>query len=495
MSVERSHAATGPKAVASAESAGGKGKVKSGDPVDALAEGGFSAILTSLEPQADTSVDANAVAETETNAVVDAPLTPQDVLQPTVFPPAVPPAVLPDSAVALPPSLPSELAMLLSQAVVVNGDKLSSASAASTAADSSEKLLGGTRSGVQQITNAVRADKAEPAMAKLPPSTLGARVEVAPAGVVNGDKLSSAGAASTAADSSEKLLVGERGVAHQGINAAKADKTEPATAKLTVATPGTTGEITADIQQNTKALLDKLVQTPQGTHHKANGGDLKSGAAAVLAESKALNPSFQSDVAAREPALSASLLTSGLGDGFLRQADRTVSRSAVQPGGSGLEGIWGQSAFQVNNRVDVPTVVIDPSMQSFESTVADTVSYWATNGVQNAELKLDGFDGESIAVSISLKGDETHIGFRTDKPETRQLLEGAVAHLKDLLTSEGLVLSGVSVGSSGQGRSGAQEQQNQPGARQATLVRLESEPAEGIQRVNRPTGSALDLFV
>ena len=430
MSVQLSHAAVSPKAVASAESTGGKGKVKSGDPVDGLAEGGFSAILTSLEPPAEPSAGANA-ADAEINAVVDAPLTPQDVLQSTALLPAVPPAVLPDTAVALPPSLPSELAMLLSQAGVVNGDKLSSAIAANTGTVPTEKLLGGARAGVQQVINAVRADKAEPATAKLP-----------------------------------------------------------------VAASGMGGEM-AVVQQNAKALLDPMASASAGGNPNPNakGIELKSGAAAVLAESRALNASFQPDAVAREPALSVTLLTSGLGDGFLRQAERTVSRSAAHSEGSGLEGIWGQSAFQVNHRVDVPTVVIDPSTQSFESTVADTVSYWATNGVQNAELKLDGFNGESIAVSISLKGDEAHIGFRTDKPETRQLLEGAVAHLKDLLTSEGLVLSGVSVGSSGQGRSGTQEQQNQPGTRQATLVRQESEPAEAIQRVNKPTGRALDLFV
>lgn len=394
MSVERSHVATGPKAVASAECTGGKGKVKSGDPVDALAEGGFSAILTAVETPADTSADANAVA----NAVVDAPLTPQDLSPTTVLPPAV----LPDPAAALPPSLPSELAMLLSQAGVVNGDKLSAASATSPTVVAST-----------------------PTIAKL----LAPEVEIAP-----------------------------------------------------------------DVQQNAKALLDQMAPTLPGNSHKAKGFELKSGAAAVLAESRVLGTSFQSDAVAREPAMSATLLTSGLGDGFLRQADRIVSRSAVQPG-SGMEGIWGQSAFQVNNRVDVPTVVVDPSMQSFEATVADAVSYWASNGVQNAELKLDGFDGESIAVSISLKGDEAQIGFRTDKPETRQLLEGAVAHLKELLTSEGLVLSGVSVGSSGQGRAGTQDQPNQTSARQSTLVRLEAEPVETVQRVDGPTGRALDLFV
>ena len=108
---------------------------------------------------------------------------------------------------------------------------------------------------------------------------------------------------------------------------------------------------------------------------------------------------------------------------------------------------------------------------------------------------LDGFGDKPVEVNISLKGDEAHIGFRTDQPEIRQILEGAVAHLKDLLTSEGLVLSGVSVGTSGQDGSAAQDQRNRPGTRQATLVTTDTLPAEGLHRVNKSAGRALDLYV
>jgi flagellar hook-length control protein FliK len=123
------------------------------------------------------------------------------------------------------------------------------------------------------------------------------------------------------------------------------------------------------------------------------------------------------------------------------------------------------------------------------------VSYWVTQGVQNAQLKLDGFGGTPVEVSISLKGDEAHIDFRTDQPEIRQILEGAVAQLKDLLTSEGLVLSGVSVGSSGQDGAGAQEQRNRPGTRQATITTPDVAPTESRPRVNPSVGRAVDLFV
>jgi len=315
---------------------------------------------------------------------------------------------------------------------------------------------------------------------------------LAQAGAVSEDKFNSGGTvASESMVSTESLMSRVRGGSPQALNAFRADKSEPANGKLLV--PGS--EKTEDLPQSVNALLDQMAQALPGLSHKAHGVDSKSGAAANLAESKLLTQASLADVATRDPILSSAMLASGLGEGLMRQADRATNKSSTQPAGLGVEGAWGQSVFQAGNRVDVPSVTIDPTSQPFETTMAETVSYWATHGIQNAELKIDGGGGESIAVSISLKGDEAHIGFRTDQLETRQMLEGAVAHLKELLTSEGLVLSGVSVGASGQDKAGAQDQRNQPGARQVTLVSTETAPVENIPRASKAVTRALDLYV
>jgi flagellar hook-length control protein FliK len=250
-----------------------------------------------------------------------------------------------------------------------------------------------------------------------------------------------------------------------------------------------------EFKQHVDALLEQAAQGLPAEAQKARGTELQLDVAAKLAESHALRPPSLGDGVAREPALSGALLTSSMGDSFLRQADKATSKSSFLPAGSGIEGIWGQQAFQTSSRVDAPSVMVDPSTLSLESMVADTVSYWVTQGVQNAELKLDGFGGQPVEVRITLKGDEAHIGFRTDQPEIRQILEGAVAHLKDLLTSEGLVLSGVSVGTSAQDGAGAQEQRHRQGTRQATITTMEPVPTESRQRTNPSVGRAVDLFV
>jgi len=249
-----------------------------------------------------------------------------------------------------------------------------------------------------------------------------------------------------------------------------------------------------NVKQNLNALLDQIAQGAPSQNHKSKGAELQADAAG-LAELRASKLSLLQDAAAREPALSGALATSGMGDNTLRQADKSIAKPSALTSGYGVEGAWGQHTLQSESRVDAPPVMADSSTLSLESMVADTVSYWVTQGVQNAQLKLDGFGGESVEVNISLKGDEAHIGFRTDQPELRQILEGAVTHLKDLLTSEGLVLSGVSVGASGQDGTGAQEQRHRQGTRQAAVVTVDTVSIESPQRINSSAGRAVDLFV
>lgn len=228
---------------------------------------------------------------------------------------------------------------------------------------------------------------------------------------------------------------------------------------------------------------------------KGKGSDSQSRAGPSLVELRSLHLSPQKEVGAREPAISGALLNSGMGESLLRQSDRPIGKSSVLQVALGVEAPWGQPGSLSGHGADASVAPADPSILSFESRLAETVSYWATQGVQNAELTLDGPGGETVEVRISLKGEDAHIDFRTDQPEIRRVLEGATAHLKDILASEGLVLSGVSVGSSRQDGAGAQEQRNRQSARQATLITSEAAPAEARLRVVQSIARAVDIFV
>ncbi|MFZ3127412.1 MAG: flagellar hook-length control protein FliK [Rhodoferax sp.] len=130
-----------------------------------------------------------------------------------------------------------------------------------------------------------------------------------------------------------------------------------------------------------------------------------------------------------------------------------------------------------------------------DAFVAEQISYWISNDVQNAEMKLDGIGDGPVGVSISMHGNEAHVTFRTDELQARQALENASLHLTDLLQREGLVLAGVSVGTSGAGDSGGQEPRPRQGAKAGTVVSaavgaVDRRPVQG-----QAAGRALDIFV
>ena len=95
------------------------------------------------------------------------------------------------------------------------------------------------------------------------------------------------------------------------------------------------------------------------------------------------------------------------------------------------------------------------------TAMAEKMHYWVSRGVQSAELQLDAFAGGTVDVSIAVKGDEAIVEFRTDQPQARQLLLDAMPQLKELLASEGLMLSGGFVGGSAQ--QGASSQRSDDG--------------------------------
>jgi flagellar hook-length control protein FliK len=148
-----------------------------------------------------------------------------------------------------------------------------------------------------------------------------------------------------------------------------------------------------------------------------------------------------------------------------------------------------------NNPADALFQVAPSSAAAASTVVAETVSYWASQGVQNASLQLDGFGDEPVEVRISVNGDLAQVDFRTNQPEVRLAIEGAASQLKDMLTSQGMQLAGLSIGTSGRGGSQEKGSQSPAGARKLTLVKPEAVEAARVRPANPSVGQSLDLFV
>lgn len=179
----------------------------------------------------------------------------------------------------------------------------------------------------------------------------------------------------------------------------------------------------------------------------------------------------------------------------VRRDDEGRERSALKA--SAPEG--SPAVVSIASPTGLPsTSVVNPTAAASPADlyVAEQVKYWISNDVKNAEMRLDGIGNNPVEVSISMQGNEARVAFRSDEAQARDVLEAASSHLKDLLQREGLVLSGVSVGTTGSGNAGSQQRREQQGARQAREVAAaQSVASEAATSGPRASGRALDLFV
>lgn len=164
----------------------------------------------------------------------------------------------------------------------------------------------------------------------------------------------------------------------------------------------------------------------------------------------------------------------------------------------GVTEVWGGASAgpEAAQSVETGTPVAEASQTAAEDALAEQVAFWVSENLQNAELTVT-HDGKPVEVSVSMSGKEAHIVFGSDQSETRELLDASVAQLRDLLHSEGLTLSGMTVGESGarnpNSGGGSDTPRGRQGGRQAQVIAPVVEM--GSVRPRILTESAVDLFV
>lgn len=221
-------------------------------------------------------------------------------------------------------------------------------------------------------------------------------------------------------------------------------------------------------------------------------------------QSHALNASLEarSDMHVRQTQmaelaeLSAQANRAGAMDGTLRQAERALAKFTTARASDNVDGVWGSQALFSGSPQGVEPANATEAMVAPELMVAEQVKYWISQDIQNAELKIDGFDGLPVDVSITLKGNEASVDFRTDQEGIREILQSTESHLKDVLAREGLVLSGVSIGASMQQGGRESPQGRGPESRRRIEASLADVPVVGNSRqVQVVAGKSVDVFV
>lgn len=451
MSIERSGSTpVSPKVSAGAESSGSKSKAKPADGPDGAAGAGFLALLTSLAP-------ATVAADSGESSLLQGQST-----ESVSF--AVPVSTGADQS--------NNLAMLMAQAGEVAGDKNKQDAVVSQAPDIPMASI-----------PLVPAETKGTAITTGDPATVRASLIV--------DDVASG---QIKAPTESPSVVARAPLTHMASSTAN-EKSDTALDVHDIGKAATT--VKPDAAAG--ALLDGAKPSMGARASQNPGTGHLQSAAATAAQSRSANiGSVLNDLSSTPTTANAvanAVAASGWNEGLLRPSDRPGSKLTGLHSALGVEGAGGGHVFQMGSRADLPSAMVNPSMPTFESAVAEKLNYWIAQGVQNAELELDGFGDAPVAVRISMKGDEAHIGFRTDQPEIRRLLEGASAQLKDLLASEGLLLSQVSVGTSGQNGSGQQERRPPTGTRTGFVKAPDTAPVQGTRRPGVSVGTALDLFV
>lgn len=190
-------------------------------------------------------------------------------------------------------------------------------------------------------------------------------------------------------------------------------------------------------------------------------------------------------------------------DGLL--AATASARGGEASGGRAGDGPQGAAAWSDGLSAGAPqepgnvdgSVFADPTQAQAgaEEQVADQVAYWVHQKTQNAEITLHR-DGQPVEVSVSLSGNEAHVSFRSDQAQTRDMLDRSMEQLGDLLRSEGLVLSGMSVGTSaGQGAGSGEQPRQREDSRKAQVVSSVPTGTASLQRSGGAPDRAVDIFV
>lgn len=290
-------------------------------------------------------------------------------------------------------------------------------------------------------------------------------------------------------------------------------------ANLGSAHPGLAGarRAVASSQSAATAAQPSATKTLQDDFAQALPAQARSHAA--LSESATLNPLPGTPVAPGSAALQAERADAALAQ-MVAGAGQASSEEAVPAMAASLNfgGRWGGGndratgltplgasggaepgwlAHGAPTGADAPAAAAGAEpVVAPEAEVAETVSFWVTQGIQNAELTIEGAGGDPVAVSISLKGGEAHIEFRTDQADVRQLLQGSLSHLKDMLSQEGVVLSGASFGAaSSAGEGGSRERRPPSGQRSQERTVTVQAPVSGFRAARPEAGRSLDVFV
>ncbi|MGI2172750.1 flagellar hook-length control protein FliK [Shewanella ulleungensis] len=134
-------------------------------------------------------------------------------------------------------------------------------------------------------------------------------------------------------------------------------------------------------------------------------------------------------------------------------------------------------------------------IQKFSPVMKQQLITMVSNGIQQAEIRLDPPELGHLTVKIQIQGDQTQVQFHVVQSQTRDLVEQAIPRLRDMLASEGLQLTDSQVSQGGSGREQQQESSEHQGqASDSQLDEISAQEVSLMTNTSRSLHSAIDYY-
>lgn len=150
---------------------------------------------------------------------------------------------------------------------------------------------------------------------------------------------------------------------------------------------------------------------------------------------------------------------------------RTGGNSALQ----GVSAIRTASPTTVAQQPNL-TMTVPPEHPNWANEITQKVSWVARDGGHTAHIRLDPPELGSLTVKVSVDNDTTtQVSFIAATPQARDLLEGQMNRLRDMLAQQGMDLSKADVDVSQQDASQMQREQGDVGSNGQSIFNEEAE--------------------
>jgi len=133
-------------------------------------------------------------------------------------------------------------------------------------------------------------------------------------------------------------------------------------------------------------------------------------------------------------------------------------------------------------------------VQRFAPVMRQQLITMVSNGVQQAEIRLDPPELGAMMVRVQVHGDQTQVQFHVTQTQTRDMLEQAMPRLREMLQEQGMNLADSHISQGG--REQGEQQGGNGGAFAQETANGEISAEETVQSTNHTTsyGSGIDYY-